>query len=596
MTHTPLHHTTYLNSCELVSNASSHRWCEPLLRFLSRRESISGPKPANFKPTSEFNGYGIDCGMIPEVSNWLPVSPKKHPPTHIYLYKCHISYIFIYVICIYIYIHHIRRPLPWPKQGRRLGPPEVWNLQAFPRPPKPAVCLLANASNLSNHPASLSKATLAATCPSQLFLMAFKAAVCPPLQGNNSRCYMSQPKPIRRPFQGNSSRSYMLGRSRLPFARLQTHQTPPQAFPRQQLSQLHARAFTAVCPPSNPSNPSASFSKATTLAATCYTLHPSVFKGVQGCCLPAFKPLKPSRRPFQGNNSRSYMLHAPASCLQRRSRLPFARLQTHQTRPRDFPRQQLSQLHATSSSHLFLRAFKAAVRPPSNPFNLPAGLSKATTLAATCYMLQPSVFNGVQGCCLPAFKPIKPVRRPFQGNNFRSYMLHAPAILFSRRSKLPFARLQTPLTFPQAFPRQQLSQLHATCSSHLFLRAFKAAVRPPSNPSNPSAGPPRQQLSQLHAYMLQPSLWRSRLPFARLQTPQTLPQAFPRQQLSQLHATCSSHLFLKGVQGCRSPAFKPPNPPAGLSKATTLAATCYMLQPSVFKGVQGCRSPAFKPL
>ena len=134
--------------------------------------------------------------------------------------------------------NYIRRPLPWPRQVRRLGPPEVWTLQASPMQLKPAVCLLANASNLSNPPASLSKAT-----PSHLFLRMFKAA---------------------------------------------------------------------VCLPSNPPNPSAGLSKATTLAATCYMLQPSVFNGVQGCRLPAFKPIKPLRRPFQGNNSRSYMRHAPA--------------------------------------------------------------------------------------------------------------------------------------------------------------------------------------------------------------------------------------------------------------------------------------------
>ena len=82
-----------------------------------------------------------------------------------------------------------------------------------------------------------------------------------------------------------------------------SNQTLPQAFPRQ-LSQLHA--------PDNPSNPSASLSKAT-LAATgprqcfkpfrrpfqgnsrSYRPQPSVFKHVQDCRLPAFKPQKKIR-------------------------------------------------------------------------------------------------------------------------------------------------------------------------------------------------------------------------------------------------------------------------------------------------------------
>ena len=239
-------------------------------------------------------------------------------------------------------------------------------------------------------PAGLSKATLAATRPRQCF------------------------KPFCRPFQGNS-RSY----------------TPqPSAF---------KRFKTAVCPPSNPSNPSnpsAGLSKAT-LAA--------------------------SRKPFQGN-SRSY---TPQTMFQTLA----------------FPRQ-LSQLQAP----------------------------------AIC-------FKGVQDCRLPAFKPLKPFRKPFQGNS---------------------------RSFPQAFPRQ-LSQLHApdnasnpsaslseatlaaTRPSHLFLGDSRLPfarlqTSNPSNPSNPSAGLSKAPLAA------------SRRPFqgnSRSYTPQTmlqtLPQAFPR-QLSQLHA------------------------------------------------------------
>ena len=122
-----------------------------------------------------------------------------------------------------------------------------------------------------------------------------------------------------------------LAASRMPFQSNSRSYTPqPSVF---------KRFKTAVCPPSNPSNPSnpsAGLSKAT-LAA--------------------------SRKPPQGN-SRSYR---PQTMLQ--------------TLPQAFPRQ-LSQPQAPAPSHLFLRAFKTAVCPPSNPSNPPAGLSKAT-LAAT---------------------------------------------------------------------------------------------------------------------------------------------------------------------------------------------------------------------
>ena len=404
-------------------------------------------------------------------------------------------------------------------------------------------------------------------------------------------------KPFRKPFQGNSrsfpqafqenSRSYRLQQCFKPFRKpfqgnFRSYTPQPSAF---------KRFKTAVCPPSNPSNPSAGLSKATLAASRrpfqgnsrSYTPQPSVFKRFKTAVYPPSNPSNPSaglskaslaasRKPFQGN-SRSYtpqtmlqtlphafprqlsQLQAPSHLFLRAfktavcptsnpsnpsaglskaslaaSRKPFqgnSRSYTPQTMlqtlPHAFPRQ-LSQLQAPS--HLFLRAFKTAVCPTSNSqtlpqafprqlLQLPASLSKAT-LAATgprqcfkpfrrpfqgnsrSYTPQPSVSKGVQDCRLAAFKPFKPFRRPFQGNS---------------------------RSFPQAFPRQ-LSQLHA-----------------PDNASNPSAG-----LSKATLAATRPShlfLRDSRLPFARPQTPQTLPQAFPR-QLLQL--------------------------PAGLSKAT-LAAT-----------------------
>ena len=154
--------------------------------------------------------------------------------------------------------------------------------------------------------------------------------------------------------------------------------------------------------------------------------------------MPGFKPSKPIRRPFQGNNSYSYMP---------------------------------------------LPSVFQGVQDCRSP-NAAAGLQ------GNNYMPLPSVFQGVQDCRLPGFKPskpFKPFRRPFQGNNSYSYMplpsvfhgvqecrlpgfkpskrrstpprqkllqLHAPAICFSGGSRLPFARLQTLQTLPQAFPRQ----------------------------------------------------------------------------------------------------------------------------------------------
>ena len=131
---------------------------------------------------------------------------------------------------------------------------------------------------------------------------------------------------------------------------------------------------------------------------------PSVFQGVQDCRLPGFKPskpFKPFRRPFQGNNSYSYMPFPRQQLLQLH---PFARLQTLQT-----PQQasKATTLTATCPCHMFFRGFKTAVCPasnPPNPSNPSAGLSKATTLTATCPSQGNNSYSYIR---LPGFKPSK---------------------------------------------------------------------------------------------------------------------------------------------------------------------------------------------
>ena len=554
---------------------------------------------------------------------------------------------------------------------------------------KTAVCPPQTPQTLPTLPQASKATTLTATCPCHLFFRGFKTAVCPPsnppnasnpsagLQGNNSYSYMPLPS-VFQGVQDRPPRQQLLqlhapaicfsGGSRLPFARPQTPQTLPQA------------------------------SKATTLTATCpchlffrgfktglqgnnsysYMPLPSVFQGVQDCRLPALKPPKPFRKPPR---QQLLQLHAPAICFSGGSRLPFARPKP----PKRFqpfrrpPRQQLLQLHApaicfsggsrqaskattltaTCPCHLFFRGFKTAVCPPSNASNPPAGLQGNNSYS---YMSLPSVFQGVQDCRLPALKPPKPFRKPPRQQLLQ---LHAPAICFSGGSRLPFARPQTPQTLPQA---SKATTLTATCPCHLFFRGFKTAVCPPSippNASNPPAGlqgnnsysyymplpsvfqgvqdcrlpglkppkrfqpsrrPPRQQLLQLHAPAICFS-GGSRLPFARPQTPQTLPQA---SKATTLTATCPCHLFFRGFKTAVCPPSIPPNASAGL-QGNTLTATCpchlffrgfktavcppsnppnasnplaglqgnnsysYMPLPSVFQGVQDCRLPALKP-
>ena len=667
----------------------------------------------------------------------------------------------------------IRRPRPSPRQGRRLGPPEVWNFallsqakaHAFPRqqlcqlhapaiymplpsvfqgvqdcrlpgfkrskpfrkPPRqqllqlhaPAIyfsrgsrLLFARPQTLQTLPQASKATTLTATCPCHLFFKGFKSAAC--LASN-------APKPFRRPprqqlLQLHAPAICFSGGSRLPFARPQTLQTLPQASKATTLTatcpcHLFFRGFkTAVCPPSNAPNPSAGLQGNNSYS---YMPLPSVFQGVQDCRLPAFKRSKPFRGPPRQQLLQLIQLHAPAICFSGGSRLPFARPQTLQTLPQA---SKATTLTATCPCHLFFRGFKTAICPPSNAPNPSASLQGNNSYS---YMPLPSVFQGVQDCRLPALKRSKPFRRPPRQQLLQ---LHAPAICFSGGSRLPFARPPTLQTLPQA-PRQQLLQLHApaiwfsggsrlpfarpqtlqtlpqaskattltaTCPCHLFFKGFKTAVCPPSNAPNPSAGlqgnnsysymplpsvfqgvqdcrlpalkrskpfrrPPRQQLLQLHAPAICFS-GGSRLPFARPQTLQTLPQASkattltvtcpffsggsrlpfarlkrskpfrrpPRQQLLQLHApaicfsggsrlpfarpqtlqtlpeaskattltaTCPCHAFFRGFKTAVCPPSNAPNPSAGLQGNNSYS---YMPLPSVFQGVQDCRLPALK--
>ena len=443
----------------------------------------------------------------------------------------------------------IRRPRPLPRQGRRLGPPEVWNL--------------ALGSQAKAH--AIKATPLSATCPSHLHAPAELLHLHAP-----AICFS--------------------GRSRLPFARPQTLQTLPQASKATTLTattcpcHLFFRGFkTAVCPPSNPpnaSNPPAGLQGNNSYS---YMSLPSVFQGVQDCRLPGLNPPKrfqPSRRPPR--QQLLQLLHAPAICFSGGSRLPFARPQTPQTLPTLPQASKATTLTATCPCHLFFRGFKTAVCPASNPPNASAGLQGNNSYSymplpsvfqgfktAVCppsippnasnppaglqgnnsysyYMPLPSVFQGVQDCRLPALKPPKRFRRPPRQQLLQ---LHAPAICFSGGSRLPFARPQTPQTLPQA---SKATTLTATCPCHLFSRGFKTAVCPPSNP-------------------------------------QTLPQA---SKATTLTATCPCHLFFRGFKTAVCPPSNPPNASAGLQGNNSYS---YMPLPSVFQGVQDCRLPALKP-
>ena len=312
---------------------------------------------------------------------------------------------------------------------------------------------------------------------------------------------------------------------------------------RQHLCQLHAPAIYMLLPNSYT-----------------YMPLPSVFQEVQDCRLPGLKPSKRFRRPPRQQllqllhaQQLLQLLHAPAICFSGGSRLPFARPQTPQTLPTLPQASKATTLTATCPCHLFFRGFKTAVCPPQTPQTLPTlpQASKATTLTATtcpCHLF----FRGFKTAVCPPSNPPNASNPSagLQGNNSYSYM---------------------PL--PSVFQGVQDCRL--------------PALKPPK----PFRRPPRQQLLQLHAPAICFS-GGSRLPFARPQTPQTLPQA---SKATTLKATCPCHLFFRGFKPAVCPASNPPNasnPSAGLQGNNSYS---YMPLPSVFQGVQDCRLPALKP-
>ena len=460
-----------------------------------------------------------------------------------------------------------RLPFAWPQTLQTLPQASKATTLTATYMPLPSVFqgVQARPHTLRTLPQASKATTLTATCPCHLFFRGFKTPVCP---ASNSPNASNPPAGL----QGNNSYLQLLhapaicfsGGSRLPFARPQTPQTLPTL-------------------------PQAS--KATTLILQ--------------------------------------LLHAPAICFSGGSRLPFARPQTPQTLPTLPQASKATTLTATCPCHLFFRGFKTAVCLASNPPNASAGFQGNNSYSyihapAICfsggssppshppnasagfqgnnsysYMSLPSVFQGVQDCRLPGLKPPKrfqPSRRPPRQQLLQ---LHAPAIYFSRGSRLPFARPQTPQTLPTLPQASKATTLTATtCPCHLFFRGFKTAVCPASNPQNASNPPAGLQGNNSYSYMPLPSIFQgvqdcrlrqqllqllhapvicfsggSRLPFARPQTRRP-PRQQPRQQLLQLHAPA---ICFSG--GSRLPFARPQTPQTlptlpQASKATTLAATC----------------------
>ena len=286
---------------------------------------------------------------------------------------------------------------------------------------------------------------------------------------------------------------------------------------------------------------------------------------LQDCRLLGLKPPKrfqPARRPPR--QQLLQLLHAPAICLSRGSRLPFAR-------------PQIQGNNSYSYSYYFKTAVCSASNPP-NASNPPAGPQGNNSYSY--YMPLPSVFQGVQDCRLPALKPPKPSRRPPR---------HLPSVFQGVQDcRLPALKPPKPPKPSRRPPRQQLLQLHA--------------LKPPKR-FQPSRRPPRQQLLQLlHAPAIcfsggsrlpfarpQTHPTTSRLPFARPQTPQTLPTRPQASKATTLTATtCPCHLSFRGFKTAVCP---PSNPRQQLLQLQLLLQDCRLLGLKPPKRFQPARRP-----
>ena len=172
------------------------------------------------------------------------------------------------------------RPRPSPRQGRRLGPPQVWNLfrfRAFKRL-KPSAAASTKHSGHSYLGLPQPSATITAFNLPFARLQALKcSAAASTRHAGHSHCYY--------------------WRSRLPFARPQRPKTLNA--PRQPSATISAFE-AAVCPPQRPKMLRGSFDQA-------LRPQPSATIGIRGCRLPALKGLKRSAAASTRHSGHSHL-------------------------------------------------------------------------------------------------------------------------------------------------------------------------------------------------------------------------------------------------------------------------------------------------
>ena len=175
----------------------------------------------------------------------------------------------LYII-LSTYYMYIRRPRPLPRQGRRLGPPEVWNLALSVKPSKPSKRLFGSPNPAINSFSWRSSLPVASPQRLQTLQMLF-GSPNPAGQGTKapsiafswrSSLPFASPQTLQMPFwppqpgrprhQGPIN-SFFLA-FKLPFASPQTLQTLRRPRHQGTINSFFLAFKPAVCQPSNPPN------------------------------------------------------------------------------------------------------------------------------------------------------------------------------------------------------------------------------------------------------------------------------------------------------------------------------------------------------
>ena len=485
----------------------------------------------------------------------------------------------------YIDIWYIRRPRPSPRPGRRLGPPQVWNLPQ-------------QAPQGQGH--------------SNGFLWAFKAAV---MGFQSCRLPARKRSKPSKTFQTLQTLQDLPNPpntvpSRHPRAKATSRTGTPGPRPQQWLSMGFQSCRLPARKPSktlqNPPNPPNTVpSRHPRAKATSRTGTPGprpqqwLSMGFQSCRLPARKRSKPSKtfqtlqtlqslpNPPNTVPSRRPRAKATAMAFYRLSKLPFASPQTLQNppkpskpskhRPQQAPQGQghFPNRHprAKATAMAFYRLSKLPFASPQTLQNPPKPSKTFQTLQTPSPAGAPGprpqqwLSIGFQSCRLPARKPSKtPQNPPNPPNTVPSRHPRAKATsrtgtpgprpqqwlsigfqscrLPARKPSKTLQTLQTPSPAGTPRPRPLPEQApQGQGHSNGFLWAFKAAVCQPANvPNLPKPSKPSKPSKT----------------FQTLQTPSPAGAPGPRPQ----------QWLSIGFQSCRLPARKPsktlqnpPNPP-----------------------------------